>query len=61
MAEGIEGADANKSFHFFRERLDTQEEIGQQRKFAARAFAQEGFAGALREALYLQGGNANQA
>ena len=59
MAENVEGADADKGFHFFGERLNTAEEIGERWKLGAFMFAQNGFLGAESEAFDKENGNAD--
>ena len=59
MAENVEGADADKGFHFFGERLDTDKEIGKRDERSASAFAVNGFPGAVGETFYEQNGDAD--
>src|SRR5262249_19067575 len=47
LAKNIEGADANKGFHFLGERLDAAGKIGEGREFAALALVQDSFLGAV--------------
>ncbi len=54
LAEGVESADADEGFHFFGERLDAEEEIGERSKGAASAFAEDGVGGAASEAFKLE-------
>jgi hypothetical protein len=60
LAENVEGADTDECFHFFGERLNTTEEIGERGKLSAFTFAQNGFLGAQSEAFDEENGDADR-